>query len=478
LWFAAAAVVLVAGGAAWYLSRGHRPRAVFLIVVDTLRADRLSCYGNGRNATSHIDSLAASGVQFDEAIANGAWTVPSMGALMTSLYPTELGLVEVSTPPHSIRWKEPRDQIEHTIALDFTTLAEIFSDAGYHTAAFVNQPILNSRDGFAQGFAEWFYPVTEDTILERDPSTPLRDLDVTDRRRANWEATHGADSTLVDAFTSWMDTLSTHDDVFVWIHLFSPHRPYRPPARYLPPEQRGLADSETLTLAQRSLLYDGEVRWSDALVGSVLDLIRRKFKERRPLVVFTADHGEEFGEHGHYDHGHSVHRECVHVPLIMAGPGFPAATRVASHVRLIDVLPTILERCGLASAAPAGVEGESLLPVVKGDGGDRTVYTEGMLYGSTKRSLLEGEFRLIWDRRDDSKRLFRISDDPGETRDVGAQSADVRARLYGEMDALHRRLEGDYKTFLSARADVDSATAAAERERTLKAMKSLGYVGN
>lgn len=459
-----AAVVVAALGVTWYLQRDRAPRAVFLIVVDTLRADRLSCYGYDGHRTAHIDSLAASGVQFDEALSVGGWTVPSMGAMMTSLYPTQLGLIEAPKPKQKFfKIREHREQLSSTIAPGFVTLSDLFSGAGYHTAAFVNQPILNNRrDGFSQGFDEWFYPVTRDTVLRRTPGEP----DSGDERPPIVAAdVYRADSVIVSAFASWLPGVA-RQRLFVWVHLLVPHTPYRPPARYI-------AAADTTP----SALYDGEVRYSDDLVGELLASINRHVGKGRSLVVFTADHGEEFGEHGSKEHGHSLHRECVHVPLIVAGPGVAAGGHEKRTVRLIDIFPTLVGVCGL-EGAPADVEGVPLDAVAGGGADSLAVYSEGMLYGSTERALQVDGLRLMWDEQGDAYHLYDVTADVMEHHPLGrGRAADV-ARLTDALVSMHTRLARDGLQRLQSQETADSAAVAEERARALKAMKSLGYVGN
>lgn len=447
-----------------YLHRDRAPRAVFLIVVDTLRADRLSCYGYEGHRTAHVDSLAASGVQFDNAQSVGGWTVPSMGAMMTSLYPSQLGLIEAPKPKQLFfKTREHREQLVSTIAPEFVTLAELFSGAGYRTAAFINQPVLNNRrDGFSQGFDEWFFPVTYDTVLCRRADEP--DTAYDDRPPIVANDVYRADSVMVSSFTSWLPH-AAGERLFVWLHLLVPHVPYRPPARYVT-----AADSTP------SALYDGEVRYADDLVGEALACIARYAGTDHSLVIFTADHGEEFGEHGSKEHGHSLHRECMHVPLIIAGPDIAAGAHDARAVRLIDIFPTLVDRCGL-SGAPEDIEGLALDAVAGGGADGLAVYNEGMLYGSTERALQEGNLRLMWDQQGDVYSLYDVAEDVMEHHPLTGHDAD-RKRLTEALVSMHARLADDGVRRMQSQETADSTAVAEERARVLKAMKSLGYVGN
>lgn len=457
-------VALAAFGAKWYLSRGGPEEAVFLIVVDTLRADRLSCYGYDAHETPNIDRIAAMGVQFDNAVTTGGWTVPSMGAMLTSMYPTQLGLVEAPGNTCAFKMRERRDQWEYSIALGFNTLSETMRAADYHTAAFVNQPVLINRHhkGFAQGFTEWYFPVSADTILWRD-SRPGSEKPPP-HAETTWKELFRADSALVASFVDWLPKVKERK-LFVWVHLLTPHWPYRPPVRF------GATDR-----SKPSELYDAEIRYTDEMVGEILGAIERAVGFDRSLIVFTSDHGEEFGEHGGKDHGHSLHRECLHVPLIMAGPQTPRGKRVASYARLLDVMPTVLRQAGVDPIDVDEILGSDITPLFDGAELIQPIYSEGMLYGSTERTLIGGGFKLMWDEMGDEYRLFDVAADPGETNDVAAQHESVVADLRAAMTELQARLSEDRVRLMREKVVEDSLSTTAERRRALNAMRALGYV--
>jgi arylsulfatase A-like enzyme len=470
--------VALAAGVTWYACQSRRaattPRAVFLIIIDTLRADRLSCYGFAGHHTTNADSLASRGVLFENVLSNASWTVPSMGTIMTSRYPGQLGLIEAAAAPgQRFRWRDRREQIAYTITLSTTTLAEVFRDHGYRTAGFVNQPALNNYDGFLQGYDDWFYPAGEDTIIQRDPAEPLKDNEKTRPRVTQWKRVDQTDLALTDAFVEWLGEQS-RENMFVWIQLLSPHKPYNPPEKYAPRVQKLPDGGQRAT--PPDVLYNGEVKYADDLVGEILRAIDRHVGFENSLIVFTSDHGEEFGEHKMEEHGHSLHREVVHVPLIITGPDLPAGRRVEPYVRLIDLYPTILSLSGLGDATPSDAEGADVSPLVDGKKRKLIVYSEGMLYGSSQRSLLSGDFRLMWHEQSGRYRLYRISADPGETIDVSTRFEAETTRMRNALVNMNERLRSDYLETLRTRTAADSLTAAEERERVLKAMKSLGYV--
>jgi len=220
------------------------------------------------------------------------------------------------------------------------------------------------------------------------------------------------------------------------------------------------------------------VRYTDYLVGRLLDAIDAHIGLDNSIVILTSDHGEEFGEHGMSDHGHSLHREVVHVPLVISAPGLPRGKRVTSPVRLIDVFPTALSLCGLTGVVPAETRGKDLVPFADGGQHDLDVFAEGMLYGSTERAVQNGDFRLMWDEQTDDYRLFRPSADTGETLDISPRFGDEFRSLRELLDRYHDNISKSYAERALGYSPADSIEAAKERERVLKAMKSLGYVGD
>jgi len=464
LWIWATLIVVAAAivpGLLWIKPWSSRPDAVFLIVVDTLRPDRLSCYGHTGHETPHIDRLAGMGVRFERAQSVASWTIPSMGSIMTSLYPTQLGLVEAPAPPDKrFKWRERRDQRAYSIPLAERTLAEIFQEEGFRTAAFVNQPGLIVGEGFSQGFTDWYYPDTPSSIRHRVPGISVE--------YKPWgpflKMAAALDGKLVRELNGWLDR-HADEKMFVWLHLLTPHRPYNPPAGYrTSPRRRSSIES-----------YDGEVRYIDKLIGDVLASIETHVGPSRSLVVFTSDHGEAFGEHDMFEHGHTLHREVIHVPLILAADGLPSDRVVDSYVRTIDILPTILDIVGVGPGAPEDVRGSSILPIINGETADRPVFSEGMLYGSTERSLIANGHKLMYEEQDDRYALFDLSEDPDEERDVTELRTEPATDMREGLWEFYDDLALDYDSRRATAAE-DSTIADEEARRALDALRSLGYI--
>jgi arylsulfatase A-like enzyme len=457
----ALALLLVAGGCS--TGKTPRPRAVFLIVVDTLRPDRLSCYGYAGHRTPNIDALALRGVRFTRAQSVASWTIPSMGAMLTSLYPTQLGLTETPAPAGKrYEWQELRPQENAVISLDEVTLAEILRDAGYRTAAFVDQPGLINYGTFFQGFEEAFYPLDRETITRYEPET---------LEYPQWapflRAAFACDEGLVGRFEEWLPE-HREEELFVWLHLLTPHWPYDPDPRYMPNGE--IAETDAQKLEER--FYHGEVRAVDDLVGRITAAIERHVGLDAALVLFTSDHGEALGERGMHDHGHTLHNEVTWIPLLLAGPTLPRGSTVEAFVRSIDILPTLLELVGADEPGLPAFEGVSLIPALGRDAPAPPVFAEAMLYGATARSLIEGELKLMIDEQEPEPRLFNVADDPAELVDLAREDPETGRRLGAQLERMHGRLVADRE-----RRTADGSYATPDQDgRTLRALRALGYV--
>jgi arylsulfatase A-like enzyme len=429
------------------------PRSIFLIVVDTLRADALSCYDASAKPTPHIDALAGAGVRFEAARATASWTLPSMASLLTSQLPRELEMLERRDDSKwPKRWRQQRRVRRMSLSPDATTLAEVLHDAGYLTAAFVDQPLLAPRRDFDRGFDRWVQAVGEGGIQRRGQSAP--------GNRQTWgDAVHAQanDALLVDAFGEWLREAPSQRPVFAWIHLLTPHRPYLSRGGVAPAKQeRNSRD-----------LYDGEVRAVDALTGRIVEMIRARAEPRhaRPVVAFTSDHGEAFGEHGVFEHGNTLHGEVLRVPLILAAEGaLPEGEVVHAVASLVDVGPTLLELAGLS--VPPSMIGESLLSLLSDRGRSRPVLAEGMLYGPGEQAWIEGRWKLMIDRSREAPALYDLGDDPGELHDLyesePARAQALRLRLAATIDELS--------------ANPRPAPEDAADAETRDALRALGYV--
>jgi arylsulfatase A-like enzyme/Flp pilus assembly protein TadD len=405
--------VAAAGGATLLLVRPRARPNVLLVTIDTLRADRLGCYGYRAAATPVLDALAARGVRFTTAVAHAPLTAPSHASILTGLLPLGHGV---------------RDNGSFVLPPSPPTLAEVFRDAGYRTAAFVSGFPLDHRFGFARGFEAY------DDRMERGR----------DSRRAPYVERTATEVT--GAAVDWVRT--ARPPWFVWVHYFDPHAPYEPPG----------------DLAERfaSSPYDGEIAFVDRQLGRLLTATEAG--PPRAFVLVTSDHGESLGEHGEATHGVFVYDATLRVPWVMAGPGIPRGRVSPVVARGIDVAPTLLDYAGLR--IPQGMQGRPLRPAADGkEMKDAPAYAESLfcrlnLGWAELHAWRTAQWKLIDAPRAE---LYDLGADPGETRDVSAGRTED-ARALGS--ALRQALEAQSP-------DASTAPGPEVRER----LRALGYVG-
>ena len=315
-----------------------RPPSLIVISIDSLRADRLSCYGAERSTSPAIDALAAEGTLFESVVAPSPWTLPSHVTLFTGL----------PVPAHRVGATERR--IDEARVL----LPQHLSGLGYRTAAFVSAPFLDRSYGFDRGFDLYrnFQPLDSP-----DPQVE----DVHERSHRDSSARE-----VVDGALAWLSSTPVEPDTpwFLFVHVWDVHFDYIPPAPYdtiFDPDYHGTVTGRDVrqdprivgNMPRRDLrhlraLYDGEIRWVDSQLARLFDAIRQR-EELEPIAVtLVSDHGEEFFEHGNKGHYKTLFEESVRVPWIVRYPGqVPVGARLAGIAGLEDVAPTLLGLAGL-----------------------------------------------------------------------------------------------------------------------------------
>jgi len=358
-----------------------RQRDFLLISVDALRADHLGSYGYARPTTPKIDALAKDAVIFEHAYAPTPHTSYSVTSLMTGKYMRPLLL--------------------QGIAQDSDTWAGLLRTYGYRTAAFYPPAVFFIDPDRFQNFRDSFLGFEYRWV----------------------EFAEGARR--VEQLRAYLESAPDDKRLFTWVHLFAPHEPYE--------------NHPEFAFGERDLdRYDSEVRFADETVGKLIEA----FRARRPnaVVILTADHGEEFGEHGGHYHGTSVYEEQVRVPLIISAPGSLTARRIAEPVQSIDLLPTVLTALDIPK--PPRLRGRDLGPLLAG----KRAEGAGLVLAETDEQTLlgQGTLRLICARKLGACKLFDLQSDAREQRDVSAESAqafaELRARLK-EFGASHGRYE-------------------------------------
>jgi len=442
---------------------------VLLIVMDTLRADALSCYGATGHATPALDALAQRGTLYERGYATSSWTWPSTASILTGLPPEAHGVLD-----------------EKACYLDgeLETLAEVLRDRDLSTGAFVCNPILDPAKNFDQGFESYDYS---------------RDFRMS-----------GA---VVEEVSTWIDQ---HRDArfFLYLHLIDPHHPVLareedfariglprtpPPGS---PEQplieyarellegesvvEGRIDPDPIVPADQQRwireVYRASVLSCDHYVGEILRALEERGLDENTIVVFTSDHGEELFDHGLLGHGTTLYQELVHVPLIVAGPGVPRGVRVATPVTNRSLFRTLATRCGAqARAVPEDVD---LLSPASVSASPIFFTTQTGWWWNAPRTPIHGTLEWPWvihlaprglawgqpkdaDPGDGQLRLYHLEEDPREMSDRSAErteiSAAMRARL--KEHAVH-----------STRIRASSATGAGEA--TLDLLRRIGYTGD
>jgi arylsulfatase A-like enzyme len=391
--------------------RSDKPVNLIILGVDTLRPDHLGCYGYGRATSPSIDKLAAAGALFENTVSQSSWTLPSFTSLMTSLYPHQHGALHGITE----------------IGSGFPTLAGLLAENGYATGALVNAAVLSPETKFNRGFTYYDLPTATARL---------------------------ADGTTQDAL-KWIDQ-NRGKPFFLFLHYYDPHMPYAPPVPYdtlfdgswagrvgrsfdirdYHPDAQAIRFEDTATPEEWrhiEALYDGEIAFTDRAIGDLLDGLAKRRLRDRTLIVLVGDHGEEFYEHGNYGHGHCLFGEVINVPLVFAlADAIPEGLRIGGQVRVIDVMPTVLDLLGIESASH--FEGVSLVPLLTGQGSvaagtdclfpSTLAYSEGILHGPPKASVTARPWKLILDLTTGREAFFNLGDDPDEMENLVTKKPD------------------------------------------------------
>jgi choline-sulfatase len=426
---AAAIVLVVVFGARKFVGLSSRsagqPLNLLLVTLDTTRADHIGAYGYAFAKTSHLDRLAAEGVRFDRAVAPAPITLPSHASLFTARYPFAHGV---------------RNNGNFYLSDNVPTLTTALHDRGYRTAAFVSSFILDRRYGLARGFDEY-----DDR------------LDSGKRAIVNFQVERRGDVTALKA-NEWLDAYAREAagrpvflPFFLWLHLYDPHEPYRPPH----PFRDMFADRP----------YDGEIAFDDSVVAAVMDRLDRLGLLASTVIAVVGDHGESLGDHGEQTHSMFVYESALRVPMILWRPGrLPAGTVVKPLVRAIDLAPTLLDLVG--AAALPGAEGRSLLPLINGrDAPPGSAYAETYLplfymNWSPLRSLQDERWKYI---DAPAPELYDLDRDPHEAENLADRERPRAAALKRALDEVAGSGQG-------------SMTVGRLDREALEKLAALGYV--
>ena len=429
-------IALIIAGAfgLWLSSRANRPSdipdsvgtfpgaSVVMVTLDTTRADRFGCYGSTAGLTPFLDSLAERGVVFENAQSVAPITLPSHASMMTGLYPTK---------------HEVRNNGMFVLGDDVETLAEVFSENGYATGAFISAQVLVSRYGLDQGFDVY----DDDLSQSRKSGTS-----VVPSRRGN---------VTLEAAKQWLATIPQDKPVFLWLHLYDPHAPYDPPGNF-----RARFPSDP---------YAGEIAFVDALVADLSATLDQSGRLDDTVLTVLADHGEGLGEHGENTHGFLLHQATIHVPWILTTPATNQPIRVVDPVSITDLSPLLTTLVDLRT--PNQDRSDGRLPFGGRDATNpaRALYFEAMLplfqYGwSELRGVRSGKWELHAGTR---KELFDMAADPRQLTNM----AEVEPL---ELENTSRSLDDFVAEDHGVSAEAALELPPAERE----ALEALGYMAN
>lgn len=420
-WVKKAAAIVAVAIAVWAVWRARvdppPPAAapVILVSIDTLRADRLPAYGYRKVRTPNLDAFAAQSVLFERAYAHAPQTLPAHASILSGALPFEHGV---------------RDNVGFTLKPGHWSLQSALRARGWPTGGFVSAYVLRAQTGLAEGF---------DTYDSELPAAS-GELSVGQVQRPG-EATAAA----ADA---WLSQRNPDAPFFLFLHLYEPHKPYAPPARFASYEP-----------------YDGEVAYVDEIVGRFFDRLRALRLYDRATIVLLSDHGEGLGDHGEQEHGLFLYQETIRVPLMIKLAGQQSARRVATPVQQIDLAPTILDLIG--APAPPSTRGRSLKPLLDGSGtiAEAGIYSEALYsryhFGwSELYALTDARYRLIRAPRDE---LFDLERDPAEATSIADERPQVRQAMRAALDALIKN------------ASIGAPSAVSDQDR--QRLAALGYVG-
>ena len=389
--------------------------SVLLVTIDTLRADALGSYGKADAGTPTLDRLAADGVRFERCHAQNVVTLPSHANILSGRYPFDHGV---------------RDNAGFRFPAGTATLATLLKARGYRTGAFVSAFPLDSRFGLDPGF-----DVYDDRFGDRGSHSAFR-----------MEERPGAET--VAAALRWLAAQGS-SPTFCWVHVYEPHFPYVPP--------------EPFASRYRDDPYQGEVATADSILQPLLQPILDAGGSGRTLVVVTGDHGESRGEHGEQTHGIFAYEATLRVPLMLYQPSLLAPRTVASPVRHVDLLPTILDALG--QAPPAALPGRSLLALAEDGEADAADSYFESLSASVNRGWapLQGIVRQGYKFVDlPLPELYDLGRDPKEQTNLAAARSDL-------MEAMRQELA-------RFRAADRGLQLTEENAETLARLRALGYL--
>jgi len=447
IWVLALAVLILFGPSCDRIAPAKGPPNLIIILVDTLRADHLHYSGYARGTSPNIDTLAAESIIFENHYSTASRTGPAVASIITGLHPRSHCVINPL-----IHW-----DAKGVLGEEQTTLAELLRNEGYHSYGFITNLNVTERFGFAQGF-EVYQPVGAGNVKAVNKAA----LAVLQQR--------------------------PEKPFFLYLHYMEPHSPYTAPREYkrlfVDAGYRGPITGQhsqldqivagKLTVDARDVqelegLYDQEIKYFDDEIGRFIQTLKDRGLYENTIIVFVADHGEEFLEHGSVLHGYTLYEDQLRVPLFIHDSRREEPRKVEAVTRHVDLLPTLLDMMGLYYLGD--VQGQSLIPLMEGapaEDWEVPVYAEASLMAVKtirRRSLMIEGWKLIeTEIPSPTLELYHIAEDPGERRELSAENPEKRDHLLEQMRSLE------------AQMPLAQSRTVKLREQEIEALRSLGYV--
>ncbi|MFW9942197.1 MAG: sulfatase-like hydrolase/transferase [Candidatus Thorarchaeota archaeon] len=461
---------------------------VILITMDALRSDHLSCYGYQNVKTPSIDSIAERGVLFNRAISQSPWTIPSFASMFTSYNPSVHDGGRILC--------KGGERLITSIIPDIPVLPEILQEKGFVTGAFISNTHLCPAYGFARGFDDYF---NFDHKANKESLTCFLYLRIWGKLRGDrYDYNYGKtrSGVITEKAKEWIES-HVKTPFFLWIHYLDPHLPYegyKESKIFKKPIYNNvrnrmdtllgdnvfssLVRSGTINLnsLERRLLvelYDEEITETDEYIGNVLKKLKELNMEDTTLIIFSSDHGEEFFDHNNFEHGHSLFEELIRVPLIFQYPKKLQSKIINKQVRLIDIMPTILELLNISLQDE--IAGKSLLPLMNSQDDKIEIppaISEYLLYFEERKSLRTENFKLIFYPESKKTELYNIEKDPLEITNLDAVNPETSETLYERLDSLI-----DYSIGLKNRLTRGKTSNVINPDKMLlERLRALGYI--
>jgi len=441
----------------------NKDKNVILISIDTLRADHLGCYGYPKSTSPNIDSLASEGTLFTHPFSCSPWTLPSHVSIMTSLYSIH----------HQVYYSQEK------MDPSLITLAEILRKNNFFTSAFTGGGFVSANYGFSKGFDSYY--------------------------EGRGGVFHMNSAELIyEAASNWLDK-NKNKRFFLFLHTYQPHNPYVSPYPYNTvflgnnPKwehlnllgflggKKGIYKKLSEKERRNAIgLYDGEIHYLDeSLIGPLIKKLKNIELYENTMIIFTSDHGEEFFEHGAWDHGHSLYNESIRVPLIIKFPGKKfRGKKITGTVSQVDIMPTILKEMKI-DCPELITDGKSLFPMLKrGKDRDRCFLSDIGAYVLNshipqKISMNSGKYKLILNKEFSQKdllffiapppekdqiELFDLINDPLEQNNIAQKHPDLTTAILQEIN----RIYGQAKKRTTEKTEMD--------KKLKEQLKALGYI--